>query len=208
MAASTANRNFAQQISLDEYNKQKKDYTEKALLELKSQMATFKPIHDTTMQCDSEEDESDDSRETAGVNVIINTYKDSAKLEEKNTNKGLRRRHKPATSNDEGASANANGLSNTIYLQRELELQEIQKLKNQIKKIKSILEEEERKNHFLKLELCNAQVDNSELKKTLVLRDNKIKNLENAQNDVWWQIVKMKLYIGILTVLYVYMILF
>jgi len=208
MAASTANRNFAHQISLDEYNKQKKDYTEKALLELKSQMAKFKPIHDTTMQCDSEEDESDDSSDTAGVNVIINTYKNSAKTDAKDTNTGLRRRRNPAVSNDEGASANANGLSNTIYLQRELELQEIQKLKTQIKKIKSILEEEERKNHFLKLELCNAQVDNSELKKTLVVRDNKIKNLENVQNDVWWQIVKMKLYLGILTVLYVYMILF
>ncbi len=203
MATSTTNRNFAQQISLDDYNKQTKDYTEKALLELKSQMATFAPNHDTVLS-DSEEYESDDSRDTAGVNVIIKTYKDSAKKEEKDTNTGLRRRRKPATSNDDGANA----LSNTIYLQRELELQEIQKLKSQIKKIKSILEEEERKNHFLKLELCNTQVDNSDLKTILVVRDNKIKNLETTQNADWWKIIKLKICIGLLVLLYIHALIF
>jgi hypothetical protein len=107
-----------------------------------------------------------------------------------------------------GASAAANSLSNTIYLQRELDLQEIQKLKNQKKQLQNALEEEERKNHFLKLELCNAQVDATDLKQVLSVRDNKIKNLENAQNADWWKIIKLKMFIGFLVILYIYMILF
>jgi hypothetical protein len=196
METSTANRNFVKQMSLDEYNKQTKEYTKKALLELKSQMATYKSNQDTTVKSDSYDDESEDSADTADVNVIIKTYKDS--------NTGLKRRRKHTPSTDKDACA----LSNTIYLQRELDLQEIQKLKTQLKKINSILEEEQRKNHFLKLELCNAQVDNSDLKNALVIRDNKIKNLENTQNANWWQIVKIKLFLGLLVVLYIYIILF
>jgi hypothetical protein len=203
MATPIENRNFAQQISLDDYNKQKKKYTERALLELKSQMATFTPIHDT-VRSDSDEYDSDDSRDTAGVNVIIKTYNDSAKSVEKDTNTGLRRRRKPATSNDEGA----NGLSNSIYVQRELDIQELQNLKNQVKRLKSTLEEEERKNHFLKLELCNAQVDATDLKQVLSMRDNKIKNLENAQNADWWKIITLKMFIGLLVLLYIYIVLF
>jgi len=205
MATPIENRNFAQQISLDDYNKQKKEYTEKALLELKSQMAIFKPnIKPNNPQSDSEDDSCDSSsgEPTTGVNVIIKTYKESAKTEEKDT--GLRRRRKPATSNDEGA----NGLSNSIYVQRELDLQEIQKLKNQVKRLKSALEEEERKNHFLKLDLCNTQVDASDLKQVLSMRDNKIKHLENKQTHDWWLIIKLKLVLVLLVILFIYNLLF
>jgi chromosome segregation ATPase len=156
------------------------------------------------VRSDSDEYDSDDSRDTAGVNVIIKTYNDSAKSVEKDTNTGLRRRRKPATSNDEGA----NGLSNSIYVQRELDIQELQNLKNQVKRLKSTLEEEERKNHFLKLELCNAQVDATDLKQVLSMRDNKIKNLENAQNADWWKIITLKMFIGLLVLLYIYIVLF
>jgi hypothetical protein len=218
METSTSPRNFAQQISLDEYNTQKKEYTEKALLELKSQMATFKhKPNNESAQSESENDSDDCSsgEQSAGVNVIIKTYTDSTKTGEKdmyNNNKGLRKRRVPSKSIGEGegigASAAANSLSNTIYLQRELDLQEIQKLKNQKKQLQNALEEEERKNHFLKLDLCNAQVDNSVLKKDLNVRNNRIKYLENMHHENWWQIVKLKIFIGILVILFIYTFLF
>jgi hypothetical protein len=198
MTTPIENRNFVQQISLEDYNKQKREYTEKALLELKSQMAVFKP---NNPQRDSEDDSSDSSsgEPTTGVNVIIKTYKDSVKSGEKDTNTGLKRRRVPSKSIDEGAD----GLSNSIYVQREIDLQEIQKLKNQVKRLKSALEEEERKNHFLKLDLCNAQVDVSDLKQTLGMRDVKIKQLEAKNNENWLYIIKLKMFIFTLLVLYI-----
>jgi len=222
METSTSPRNFAQQISLDEYNIQKKEYTEKALLELKSQMATFKrKSENENAESDSENDSDDCSsgEQSAGINVIIKTYTDSTKSGDKDTNnnnnnnnKGLRKRRVPSKSIGEGegigASAAANSLSNTIYLQRELDLQEIQKLKNQKKQLQNALEEEERKNHFLKLDLCNAQVDNSVLRKDLNARNNRIKYLENMHHENWWQIVKLKIFIGILVILFIYTFLF
>ena len=80
-------------------------------------------------------------------------------------------------SNDEGATGLTNAsLTNAIYLQREFDIQEIQKLKNQIKKLKNTLDDVELKNHFLKLDLCNAKIDNSELKKAIAVRDVMIKD--------------------------------
>ena len=213
METSTSNRNFVQQIYPEEYNTQKKDYTEKALLELKSQMATFKrkSENDNTLlgntQSESENDSDDCSsgEQSAKVNVIIKTYKDSTKFEENDTNKdkGLRKRRVSSKSIGEGTGSNvaANSLSNTIYVQRELDLQEIQKLKHQMTQLQNALEEEERKNHFLKLDLCNAQVDNSVLKKDLNTRNNRIKFLENMHHENWWQIIKLKIFIGFLVIL-------
>ena len=221
MEASTSTRNFAQQIPLDEYNNQIKKYTEKALLELKSQMATFIPKsnhnnnhNNNNTQSESDNDSADCSsgEQSAEVNVIVKTYKDSLKTGEKDTNIGLRKRvvssksksnsNAHTTVNDEGA----NSLSNTIYAQRELELQEIQKLKSQIKKLKSLLDEEERKNHFLKLDLCNAQVDNADLHKALSIRDDNIKKLENKNYDTCWQIFKLRMFIGFIVILYIYLV--
>jgi hypothetical protein len=200
----TTNRipSFAKQISLDEYNKQKKDYTEKALLELQSQMATLKPNH-TKLPSDSEDD-SESSETAGGINVIIKNYNDTKKMGAT----GLRKRRKPSTSNDADTGTGADGLSSSIYVQRELELQELQKLKNKIEKLKSLLDEEQRKNHFLKLELCNAQVDNSDLKNNLSARDNKIKHLETKQIGDWWKIIKLQVFIGLLVLLYIYAFLF
>lgn len=213
MEMPTINRNFAKQISLDEYNKQKKEYTEKALQELKSQMADFKPstnVFDNTQ--DNSEDYSSDyssSEKSADVNVIIKTYKDSAKSENNDTKSciGVRKRRVVSKSSDNG-NGNINELSNAIYAQRELDLKELQRQRNKIKQLKSALVEEERKNHFLKLELCNTQVDNSDLKQIVKVRDTKIIQLENLQNKTWWQIMKLKMLLGFLVILYIYTFLF
>lgn len=201
-----SNRNFAKQISLDEYNKQKREYTEKALLELKSQMGEFKmPVRDTAKE-DSYNDSDDDSNssDTSRVNVIIKNYSESDKSG--NTGLGLRKRRAPSKSTS--TSNHTHELSNTIYAQREVDLQEIQKLRNQIKQLKSALAEEERKNHFLKLDLCNAQVDNTDLKQILSARDTKIKQLETADTEKWWKIMKLKIFIGFLVLLYINIVLF
>ena len=211
METSTTNRNFAHQISLEEYNKQTKEYTENALLELKAQMAAFKsksksnPNHDNTQQSDSNDDSDDCSSDekSTGVNVIIKNYRESAKSGENDKNTGIRRRNVHSKTSDKGADANAsaNSLSNSIYVQRELDLQEIQKLKNQIKRLKSNLEEEERKNHFLKLDLCNANVDISNLKNVLIFHNNRIKQLEDKHNTNWWQLIKLKMFIYLIFIL-------
>lgn len=219
METSASNRKIAHQISLEEYNKQKNEYTEKALLELKSQIAAFtpkpksksKPNHDNS-QSDSGDDSGDCSSDekSTGVNVIIKNYRETAKSGEKDVNTGLRKRRAPSKSTDAStsASAAANSLSNSIYVQRELDLQEMQKLKNQVKRLKSVLEEEERKNHFLKLDLCNANVDISDLKNVLSVHKNKIKQLDDKHHTNWWQIIKLKICIGILCILYIYTFIF
>lgn len=202
----TSSRNFAKQITLDEYNKQKREYTEKALLELKSQMEEFKMPGSHTAEDDSNDnsEEDFDSSDTAKVNVIIKNYSESDKSV--NTGIGLRKRRMAtklsSTSND------TQELSNTIYVQRELDLQEIQKLRNQIKQLKSALAKEESKNHFLKCDLCNAQVDNSNLQKEIKVCETKIIQLENTQNKTWWIIIKLKIYIVFLVMLYIYTLLF
>ena len=202
----SSSRNFAKQISLDEYNKQKREYTEKALLELKSQMGEFKKPERSEVQEDSYDDSEDDSNfsDSARVNVIIKNYSEPDKSG--NTGLGLRKRRVPSKSTN--TSNDKRELSNTIYAQRELDLQEIQKLRNQIKQLKSALAEEERNNHFLKLDLCNVQVDNSDLKKVLSARDNKIKQLESEDSNKWWNIMKLKLFIGFLVLLYINIVLF
>jgi hypothetical protein len=219
------NGSFAQKISLEEYNKQKKDYTEKALLELKAQIATYKPndsISHNNSESEYESDSNDNSndnsndksndnnefvKESSGVNVIIKNYNDSTKQSAKQsskTNTGLRRRKIQQNIADD----DKRDLSSSIYVQRELELQDLHKVKNQLKKMRKLLEEEEGKNHYLKLDLCNAQVDNIELKKVLCIRETKIKYLEEKHKSEMWLVINLKLLISFLVVLYIYKFLF
>jgi len=204
--ASTSN--FAQKISLEEYNQQKRDYTEKALLELKSQMAQqnthgkYKTKQEDLHQeyCDMTDEDEFSSGDSANVNVIIQTYK------EKDTSTGLRKRRvqstKSATQNQE------HNLPNAYQIQRELDIQELQKLKNQITKMQLLLDEEERKNYYLKLDLCNEQVDNSNMKNSLEKKDARIKQLESKQTHDWWLIIKLKLVLVLLVILFIYNLLF
>lgn len=202
----TSSRNFTKQITLDEYNKQKREYTEKALLELKSQMDEFKMPARNRSQDDSYDDSEEDSNssDTARINVIIKNYSEPDKSG--NTGIGLRKRRMPSKLTS--ASNDTQELSNTIYVQRELDLQEIQKLRNQIKQLKSALAKEESKNHFLKCDLCNAQVDNSNLHQEIKVCETKIIQLEKTQNKTWWLIIKLKIFIGFLVMLYIYTFLF
>ena len=204
--ASTSN--FAQKISLEEYNQQKRDYTEKALLELKSQMAQqnthgkYKTKQEDLHQeyCDMTDEDEFSSGDNANVNVIIQTYK------EKDTSTGLRKRRvqstKSATQNQE------HNLPNAYQIQRELDIQELQRLKNQITKMQLLLDEEERKNYYLKLDLCNEQVDNSNMKNSLEKKDARIKQLESKQTHDWWLIIKLKLVLVLLVILFIYNLLF
>lgn len=205
--ASTSN--FAQKISLEEYNQQKRDYTEKALLELKSQMVYQQNTHGKykTKQedlhqeyCDMTDEDEFSSGDSANVNVIIQTYK------EKNTSTGLRKRRVQSTKS--AIQNQEHNLPNAYQIQRELDIQELQKLKNQITKMQLLLDEEERKNYYLKLDLCNEQVDNSNMKNSLEKKDARIKQLENKQTHDWWLIIKLKLVLVLLVILFIYNLLF
>jgi DNA repair exonuclease SbcCD ATPase subunit len=230
MAYQSETNNFAKKISLEEYNKQKKEYTEKALLELKSQMATYK--HNSRQddnindQYQSEENEDEYEHEyeeyiddntpgeasPVGVNVIIKTYQDAANAKsDSSSTSGLRRRKAAAAAaatKHKTSDVDSVSLSNTIYAQREIDLQELQKLKSKVKRLASALEEEERKTHFLKLDLCNAQVDVSDLKQALQTRDAKIHQLETKETATWWQIIKLKMFIAFMLIIYIHMIVF
>jgi hypothetical protein len=137
-----------------------------------------------------------------GINVIIKNYTDSAKSNNKSMfNNGLRRRKVPSLKSVE--EEEKQDLTNSIYVQRELDLQEMQKLKNKIKLLQKTIIEEEHKNHFLKLDLCNAQVDNTELKKVLCIRETRIKYLEEQEKSYMWLVNNLKLLICILVILFI-----
>ena len=208
-----SNGTFAQQISVDEYYKQKKEYTEKALAELKLQMAEAElnkkkagskinqnknqNDFENTIDNDNDDDDNDNDvfsdcssssgeKVNNGVNVIINSFKEKTNTSnEDKTGKG--RRVAGSKSKIE-----ENSLSSTIYVQRELDLQEMQNLKRKIIKLKETLVDVEKKNHFLKLDYCNALVDNTNLSKKIVECDSKIQQYETKKKCMEELYLKMK----------------
>jgi len=84
--------------------------------------------------------------------------------------------------NETKASASINDI---IYAQRELDMKTIQSLKEIINNLKREIDDESRKNHFLKLDLNNSHCDNMELKNQILV----LKEETNKQNK---QIVEYK----------------
>ena len=216
----TKNSQYVPIITIEEYEKNKKEYTQKALRELQSQMKTidynssrsssnnsnFNDNHDTqnndVFNDDNDylEDEIvDSSDDLPNVNVIINQHpKTNKNPAQQFINTGLRKRKPVKRLNDNES------LAQTLFLQKEQETHELNKFKNLSHRLENDLEEEERKNHFLKLDLNNANVDNINLTRQnegLIKENTKLK--EQVYKD-WMTIILLKIIIALLVLVYIY----
>jgi len=155
---------FSQRITVEEYEKQKKDYTSKALNDLQEQMklqTKSKLKLDDIMEEEDDDLSSLEDEETnpGNINVIINHVRDKKEKDQPPTS--IRRR-KPFVSNKTmSCSTSKDDFMQAVYGQRELEMVELEKHKNKIRFLKNQLNDEEKKNHFLRLDLNNATVENN-----------------------------------------------
>ena len=201
---------FAKQITIEEYNKQKDEYTQKALKELNEQMKNGpKPITSKTKtklnislpnsnDNDNDNDDNDNDNDNGTVDNANDSDSDYTENRE-NTNSNqsvnfiikhyvneqtqpqqqlLKKRKitniqssKPLQSMQQTAN-----ITDAIYAQHELDIENITKLKLKNNSLKIENEDLDKKKHFLTLELSNAQCDISDLNKQVsYLKDENIK---------------------------------
>jgi len=194
---------MAEKITMEEYNRQKDEYTNQALKELQVQMKNQKPITPKVLVNDNDDNnelsddgnnsvilhnsdsdnDSNDDNDNYETNLIIKHIINNGARDDSKTNSKLRnRRMKSIPDNETKASASINDI---IYAQRELDMKTIQSLKEIINNLKREIDDESRKNHFLKLDLNNSHCDNMELKNQILV----LKEETNKQNK---QIVEYK----------------
>lgn len=197
---------YAEKITLEEYNRQKEEYTQNALKELqqqmkqtthqpKSKMFKFNDDDDENSVIEySDEDIAEDVDSEADIanGIDKDGIDKNCNAREKQTNVNLiikhvtaREKRKNISSSDKQSIRKTNN-SNSLEVvqlreQHEVDTKKIQSLKDLIVKINEDLDCESRKNHYLKLDLNNAQCDNDVLKKNIsVLR----KEHEKAQKEL------------------------
>jgi len=228
---------YAEKITIEEYNNQKDEYTQNALKELQKQMKQTKPdtitkpthkiFHNVDLSNsnynsnndknnDSNNDDYNDDDENSvieysdvelddvvpnetNVNLIIKHVSSIEKQNSlsknsfKNTNKTTRVSHN-------------NSMTDAIYGQHEIDIKTIQSLKDLVRQLNDELESVSRKNHFLKLDLNNAQCDNNDLKKQNKFlqteNENKQKQLIELRKDIIADQFYMVIMKGIIIVLF------
>jgi hypothetical protein len=206
----SSEKQFGPLISVEEYEKQKKEYTEKALKDLQIQMKYIKPkktfiseeLDDFPEGEDDYINNSSDELEdlsASNVNLIINNYRDFKDSKDSKDSNGKIQKKKQAI-----AKLQDSNITSTIYAQRELDLQEIAKLKTIIKKLDSTLYEENKKNHFLKLDLNNAQVDCNKLQEDILLYRDENAKLKKENCNNWILIIGLKLLLVIFVLQFLY----
>jgi len=186
--------NYTNKISLEEYNKQKDDFTQKALKELSEQMkifvkpnvnkdkskAEFKPIN-TSKQINNDDNDddndvndnnndNDDNCSESDYDTSLDNTKPSKSsinlIVQHVENKQKKRKvtHTPHTHSKIQNTTNTT-MSDSIYAQHEVDIQTIQLLKDTINELKIENANLESKKHYLTLDLNNAVCDVNELKK-------------------------------------------
>ncbi len=194
-------------MTIEEYEKQKKEYTHKALSELQEQMKLQPRKTENSLKDIEEEDENssvdEDDVSSGNINVIINPIRDNKKeIQQPPTT--IRRRRPFASNQPISASSDKNDFMQAVYAQREIEIQELNKQKNKIHVLKNLLRDEENKNHFLKLDLNNANIEINLLmeKITKLTKDNELMN-KTHQNDM-----KIILIFKIFTIIFILLTIF
>lgn len=207
MAQSEKSKQYVPRITIEDYEKQKREYTRQALLELNQHIQKqdiHKQVHnshsDNGNELEYEEkyvsnsDYDDDNDDVdKGFKVVINAGCESSGVKD---NAGIRRR-KPR------GGDNTN-LAEVMYSQSQKDLLEIKKLQQHIRRLESTLEEEERKNHFLKLDLNNSNIDSANLQDKVTLQKAQISKLENMNYHDYYVIILQKIIICILVIQYVF----
>jgi len=194
---------YSNKISLEEYNKQKDDFTQKALKELSEQMKTFKKpkenkeenkvksksafnIINTNKKINSDiikvdddnnnDDDNDDSESDYDTN-LDNTKPSKSSINlivQHVENKQKKRKVSHTQSKTQDTS-----MSDSIYAQHEVDMQTIQLLKDKINELKIENADLDSKKHYLTLDLNNAQCDVNDLKKQVsYLKDKLIAHKE------------------------------
>lgn len=198
---------FAERISLEEYEKQKTEHTQNALKQLQQQMKTYQPnkikissikknnindeneISDDTEECVNEYVESIDSEDNdfsdeTSIKKINNINLIIKHISNEKTNRPIKKKMPGNNLKDkEQRQENDNKMNEVIYAQHEVDTQTIIQLKQIIRKLKTTLNNESTKNHYLKLDLNNCLIDkdaltteNNYLKTLNISHSNKIKN--------------------------------
>jgi len=224
---------YAEKITVEEYNKQKDEYTQKALKELQRQMLQQKVPNgksitnsyadvdidvgvdgtDNNDVCDDDDnnsvidysdDEIADNQNQTNVNLIIKHVSMDNNSDKKNSNK-----KKPVRGNVNVSDKQVKtSMNDVIYAQHEIDTHKIQTMKGIISKLKVQIDEYARTTHYLKLDLNNAQCDNDDLKKNIIAlkaeNDTKSKQLETLYKQIYTDKLYLIFYLVIIMVLAVY----
>jgi len=194
---------YSNKISLEEYNKQKDYFTQKALKELSEQMKTFekpkenkeenkvksksafniintnKKINSDIIKVDDDnnnDDDNDDSESDYDTNL------DNKKPSKSSINlivQHVENKQKKRKVSHTQSKTQDTSMSDSIYAQHEVDMQTIQLLKDKINELKIENADLDSKKHYLTLDLNNAQCDVNDLKKQVsYLKDKLIAHKE------------------------------
>jgi len=186
---------YTKKISEEEYNKQKDDYTQKALKELSEQMKTFekpkenkeenkksksafniintnKKINSDIVNIDNINDNNDnddnDNDDNDGSESDYDTNLDNPKSSKASINlivQHVENKQKKRKVSHTQSKNQDISMSDSIYAQHEVDMQTIQLLKDKINELKIENADLDSKKHYLTLDLNNAQCEVNDLKK-------------------------------------------
>lgn len=169
----TDNSTVAQKISLEEYEKQKTDYTQKALKELRLQMNTEyskyenpkKKIKKNSIDEDQEDSyESNESNESNDINIIIHR-EEKPKLRQRKIN-------------------NYNSNDSQLLEKYDKSMKTIQDLKLLNSELEDEITTLDKKIHYMKLDLTNITVDFADLQEKYIKLINENNTLkEKLENE-------------------------
>jgi len=195
---------YSNKISLEEYNKQKDDFTQKALKELSEQMKTFekpkenkeenkksksafniintnKKINTDIANVDNNTDDNDND-DNDGSESDYDTNLDNTKPSKSSINlivQHVENKQKKRKVSHTQSKTQDTSMSDSIYAQHEVDMQTIQLLKDKINDLKIENADLDSKKHYLTLDLNNAQCDVNEMKKQVsYLKDQLIAHKE------------------------------
>ena len=183
---------YTKKISEEEYNKQKDDYTQKALKELSEQMKTFekpkenkeenkkskstfniintnKKINSDIVNIDNINDNNDnddnDNDDNDGSESDYDTNLDNPKASINLIVQHVENKQKKRKVSHTQSKNQDISMSDSIYAQHEVDMQTIQLLKDKINELKIENADLDSKKHYLTLDLNNAQCEVNDLKK-------------------------------------------
>jgi len=180
---------YSNKISLEEYNKQKDDFTQKALKELSEQMKTFekpkenkeenkksksafniintnKKINSDIIKVDDDNNNNDDDNDDSESDYDTNL--DNTKPSKSSINlivQHVENKQKKRKVSHTQSKTQDTSMSDSIYAQHEVDMRTIQLLKDKINDLKIENADLDSKKHYLTLDLNNAQCDVNEMKK-------------------------------------------
>ena len=181
--------NYTNKISLEDYTKQKDEFTQKALKELSEQMKTFEKPKQTKVETklinnskiintniinndedandDNNNDDNDDNNgsESDYDTKLDNTNKHNSKPSINLIVQHVENKQKKRKVSHTQSKTLDTSMTDSIYAQHEVDMQTIQLLKDKMNVLKIENADLDSKKHYLTLDLNNAQCEVTDLKK-------------------------------------------